>query len=72
MTQPYFPDKLVEVGIISFKNLKAGFMPFQIKEGRELVSDVVDDSVLNDFKTELIVLLNEILNVDLPFEEKII
>ena len=62
----------IEVGIISFKNLKAGFMPFQIKEGRELVSDVVDDSVLNDFKTELIVLLNEILNVDLPFEEKIV
>jgi hypothetical protein len=47
-------------------------MPFQIKEGRELVSDLVDDSVLNDFKTELIVLLNEILNVDLPFEEKIV
>ena len=47
-------------------------MPFQIKEGRELVSDLIDEEVLNDFKTELIGLLNEILNVDLPFEEKII
>ena len=72
MVQTEFPNTELEVGIISFKNLKAGFMPFQIKEGRELVSDVVDDSVLNDFKTELIVLLNEILNVDLHFEEKIV
>ena len=72
MVQTEFPNTELEVGIISFKNLKAGFMPFQIKEGRELVSDVVDDSVLNDFKTELILLLNEILNVDLPFEEKIL
>ena len=72
MVQAEFPNTEIEVGIISFKNLKAGFMPFQIKEGREVILNEVDDSVLEDFKTELIVLLNEILNVELPFEEKII
>ena len=72
MVQTEFPNTELEVGIISFKNLKAGFMPFQIKEGREVILNEVDDSVLEDFKTELIVLLNEILNVDLPFEEKIL
>ncbi len=71
MVQSEFPNTAIEVGIISFKNLKTGFMPFQIKEGRELVSDLIDQEVLNDFKTELIGLLNEILNVNCPFEEKI-
>ena len=72
MVQSEFPNTEMEVGIISFKNLKAGFMPFQIKEKKELLSDLIDNSVLNDFKTELIGLLNEILNVDYPFEEKIV
>lgn len=72
MVQSDFPNTELEVGIISFKNLKAGFMPFQIKEGREVIVNQVDDSVLDDFKTELIVLLNEILNVEFPFEEKIL
>jgi len=72
MVQSDFPNTELEVGIISFKNLKAGFMPFQIKEGREVIVNQVDDSVLGDFKTELIVLLNEILNSELAFEEKIL
>lgn len=72
MVQSEFPNTELEVGIISFKNLKAGFMPFQIKEGREVIVNQVDDSILGDFKTELIVLLNEILNVEFPFEEKIL
>ncbi len=72
MVQAEFPNTEMEVGIISFKNLKAGFMPFQIKEGREVILNEVDDSVLEDFKTELIELLNEILNVEIPFEEKIL
>lgn len=70
MVQSEFPDTEMEVGIISFKNLKVGFMPFQIKEGREVILNQVDNSVLEDFKTELIGLLNEILNVAIPFEEK--
>lgn len=72
MVQSEFPNREMEVGIISFKNLKAGFMPFQLKEGREVVSNLVDESVMNDFKSQLIFLLNQILDVELPFEEKIL
>lgn len=71
MVQSEFPDKVLEVGIISFKNLKVGFMPFLIKEGREIISDVIDDSMIENFKSELIGLINEILNMEIPFTEKL-
>lgn len=72
MVQAEFPNTEMEVGIISFKNLKAGFMPFQIKEGREVILNEVDDTVLEDFKTELITLLKKILDEQTPFVEQII
>lgn len=59
----------MEAGIISFKNMKAGFMPFGFKDGKE-VSTSVTISVLDDFKTQLIGLINEILSPEIPFEEK--
>ncbi|GGD21205.1 PD-(D/E)XK nuclease family protein [Flavobacterium orientale] len=71
MVQSTFPNVAMEVGIISFKNLKAGFMPFQIKEGRDVITNEIDDSILENFKTELLDLLLEILNQEIPFEEKI-
>ena len=72
MVQTEFPNKEFEVGIISFKNLKAGFMPFQIKEGKEVITNNVDVSVIEDFKVELIRLLNIILEKSIPFEEEIL
>lgn len=72
MVQSEFPNTELEVGIISFKNLKAGFMPFQIKEGREVITNSVDVSVIEDFKAELIRLLNIILEKSIPFEEEIL
>ncbi|MEZ4838297.1 PD-(D/E)XK nuclease family protein [Flavobacterium sp.] len=71
MVQSEFKGMEVEVGIISFKNLKAGFMPFQIKQGREVISNKVNASIVEDFKTELINLLNFILEKSISFEEKI-
>ena len=62
--------KPMEVGIISFKNLRNGFLPFKFKEGKE-VSSVVDAAVLESYLNELLILLKEILNKDIPFEEKI-
>lgn len=62
--------KEMEVGIISFKNLRNGFLPFKFKEGKE-VSSVVDKVVLENYLNELLILLKEILNKDIPFEEKI-
>lgn len=70
MVQTIFPNQEIEVGIISFKNLRTGFMPFQIKEGREVISDTVNSSVIEDFKTELIQLLNLILEKTVPFQEE--
>lgn len=61
----------MEVGIISFKNMKAGFMIFGCKEGKEIQKTITAE-ILEHFKTELIGLINEILNVDIPFEEKVI
>lgn len=61
----------IEAGIISFKNMKAGFMPFGFKLGKE-VSTIITPEILGDFKTQLIDLINEILDVKLPFEEKVV
>ncbi|MEO7979154.1 PD-(D/E)XK nuclease family protein [Flavobacterium sp.] len=60
----------VEAGIISFKNLKSGFLPFGYKEDKELNITVTKD-ILNNYLEEIIVLLNEIFDVNIPFEEKI-
>jgi len=61
----------IEVGIISFKNLKSGFLPFGFKEEKELTITVTSD-ILNNYLEEIAVLLNEIFDLTIPFEEKII
>ncbi|MGO4771526.1 PD-(D/E)XK nuclease family protein [Flavobacterium sp. W22_SRS_FK3] len=60
----------VEVGIISFKNLKSGFLPFGFKEDKELDSTVTNQT-LNHYLDEIVFLLNEIFDANIPFEEKI-
>lgn len=60
----------VEAGIISFKNLKAGFLPFGVKQDKELNSTVTN-TTLNHYLDEMVLLLNEIFNAGIPFEEKI-
>jgi hypothetical protein len=63
-------DFPIEVGIISFKNLKSGFLPFGFKEEKEL-NITVTKEILNSYLEEIVVLLNEIFDVRIPFEEKI-
>ena len=60
----------VEAGIISFKNLKSGFLPFGFKEDREL-NITVSRETLNNYLDEIVMLLNQIFDVKIPFEEKI-
>ncbi|MEN2401430.1 PD-(D/E)XK nuclease family protein [Flavobacterium sp. MC2016-06] len=60
----------IEAGIISFKNLKAGFLPFGFKEDKELDS-IVTSEILNSYLNEMVLLLNEIFDINIPFEEKI-
>jgi len=64
--QKQFP---MEAGIISFKNMKAGFMPFGFKEGKEIQATITSE-ILEAFKTQLVDLIVEILNIEIPFEEK--
>ncbi|MFM9988131.1 PD-(D/E)XK nuclease family protein [Flavobacterium sp.] len=61
----------MEAGIISFKNMKGGFLPFGIKQDKEVFTTITPE-ILEHFKKEIVVLINEILNIEIPFEEKII
>lgn len=60
----------LQSGIISFKNLSAGFMKFQLKEGRKTITNVIDENVKSHFKSCLKSLICEILNPEIPFIEK--
>lgn len=62
--------KPIEAGIISFKNLKSGFMPFTYKEEKE-VTTTINATILNDYLEQLVLLLNEILDETKSFVEKI-
>ncbi|KQX08630.1 PD-(D/E)XK nuclease family protein [Flavobacterium sp. Root420] len=64
-------DFPIEVGIISFKNLKSGFLPFGFKEEKELNMTITKD-ILNIYLEEIVLLLNEIFDINIPFEEKIV
>ncbi|WLD23044.1 PD-(D/E)XK nuclease family protein [Flavobacterium dauae] len=60
----------IQAGIYSFKNRKSGYLIFGLKEDKT-VQEFITNELLLDFKTELIYLLNEILNPAIAFEEKI-
>ncbi|WP_338407319.1 PD-(D/E)XK nuclease family protein [uncultured Flavobacterium sp.] len=62
--------KPVEAGIISFKNLKSGFLPFAFKENKE-ETVIIDEGILDYYLEQMVLLLNEILDVTIPFEEKV-
>ncbi|QEE48929.1 PD-(D/E)XK nuclease family protein [Flavobacterium alkalisoli] len=73
MYEPNANGMETEAGIISFKNMKTGFMNFSFKDGFDRsapASNVIDSDTLEEFKTQLVSLINEILNPDIPFEEK--
>ncbi|KFF04829.1 PD-(D/E)XK nuclease family protein [Flavobacterium reichenbachii] len=70
MFQNEAKDVPVEVGIISFKNLKSGFLPFGFKEEKELTTTVTPE-ILNNYLEQIVLLLNEIFDTAIPFEEKV-
>jgi hypothetical protein len=62
----------VEVGIFSFKNMKAGFLPFTFGKGRGVIGEtVITTEFLANFKEELVILIQEILNPEISFKEVI-
>lgn len=60
----------IEAGIISFKNIKNGFLPFNFKVNKE-VTETITPEIMENYLEEIVVLLSEILNPEIPFEEKI-
>ncbi len=62
--------KPTEAGIISFKNLKSGFLPFTFKEDKDETT-LIDRSILENYIEQIAILLNEILDKSLPFAAKI-
>jgi hypothetical protein len=54
--------KRIEAGIISFKNLKSGFLSFNFKEGNE-EKTTIDAAIFNEYLEQIVLLLNEILDV---------
>ncbi len=73
MYEPYAQDHPVEVGIISFKNLKSGFMPLIFKDViAKSESTLVTAEITEAYKDQLAVLLQEILDPQIPFVEKVI
>ena len=62
--------KPIEAGIISFKNLKSGFLPFVFKEEKEMNS-IIDESILSSYLEQIVLLLSEILDENIPFTEKV-
>ena len=60
----------VEAGIISFKNLKSGFLPFTFKEDKEETT-IITTEILEKYIAEIVKLIQEILNKDKDFQEKV-
>ncbi|MFY8187063.1 MAG: PD-(D/E)XK nuclease family protein [Flavobacterium sp.] len=61
----------MEVGIVSFKNMKAGFMPCTIDDTGEKLTQI-NNTHLEKFKTELLILIDEIMNPEIAFLEKLV
>lgn len=70
MYQELALEQPMEAGIISFKNLKSGFLPFTFKEGKELNSIITKDTI-NQYLEQITILLVEIFDENIPFEEKV-
>ena len=60
----------IEAGIISFKNLKEGFLPFNFKSGKEETKNI-EEEILTNYLEQIVLLLTEILDETIPFIEKI-
>ncbi len=62
--------KPIEAGIISFKNLKAGFLPFCFKEDKNTTT-IISDTVMDNYLEQIVLLLSEILDKEVNFKETV-
>jgi hypothetical protein len=68
MYQQEANGKEMEAGIISFKNLKSGFLPFAFEENK-IKTTVITKEIMENYLAQMVVLLQEIMNIDKSFEE---
>lgn len=60
----------MQAGIISFKNSKSGFLPFTLKEDKT-EETTINPAILTAYLEQLVRLLQEILDPEIPFKEKV-
>jgi hypothetical protein len=60
----------ITAGIISFKNMKNGFLPFGIGSGKDANTSITNE-MIEDFKVIMKLLILEIFNPEIPFKEKV-
>ncbi len=70
--QKEYGFNIAEAGIISFKNLGAGFLKFATKTSARSTTknSIIDADVLDNFREQLIKVILEIGNPEIPFIEK--
>jgi RecB family exonuclease len=70
--QNTYPFEKAEAGIITFKNLNAGWLPFAIKDrdGGRSKDSTITTEVLKEFSLKLYALISEIGNPHIAFTEK--
>jgi hypothetical protein len=71
MLEPMYKGRSIEAGIISFKNMKCGFMPFEFKP-EKVGTRTITEEILQSYVSSLVGLLQEILDQNIPFTEKIV
>lgn len=59
----------IQAGIVSFKNMKSGFLPFIFKDGKTEHS-IIEKETIDNYTEQLVLLLNEIFDPSVPFTEK--
>lgn len=59
----------IEAGIISFKNLKSGFLPFTFKEDK-ISTTIISDEIMDSYLDQIAILINELFDLNIPFTEK--
>ena len=69
MYQSQVKNTELEVGIVSFKNLKFGFLPFTFKIDKTETT-IITSEIIDRFSEELAVLISEILDQEINFDEK--
>ncbi|NUY81330.1 PD-(D/E)XK nuclease family protein [Flavobacterium sp. MAH-1] len=69
--EDFIQGRDIEAGIISFKNLKNGFLPFEFQGEDKVAVSIVNEQIFSDYTEQLASLLSEILDPETAFVERI-